>query len=72
MPKHSPSTLIADYVLEQIEHEPISKRIELTLALAAQSPTNAEKHALLVIVHDLRAIERKHRQLVLDFKRRAL
>ena len=66
------SNVLTEFVLDRMEHEPIGKRIELLRSLAiythATPSQRAEFHAL---ADELEQIERKHRQLVLDFKRRA-
>lgn len=63
-----PLTLIAEYTLAHMDHEPVSRRIELTLALAELSPTAADKAALLNHANALREIETAHQQLVLNFR----
>jgi hypothetical protein len=62
------ATLVADFTLAHMEHEPVRRRIELTLALAELAPTPEEKAALLHHAHALRDIEAAHQQLVLNFR----
>ena len=69
---NEPTTILADYVLANLDREPVARRIKLTRALAALSPTSAERRELLAIADALRAVERRQRLLRLDFKRRAL
>lgn len=64
---------ITGFVLDRMEAEPIAKRIELLRSLAILD-TNAapkEREHFHALADELEQIERKHRQLVLDFKRRA-
>lgn len=66
------ANVLTEFVLARMEHEPIAKRIELLRSLAiymhATPSQCAEFHAM---ADELEQIEQKHRQMVLDFKRRA-
>lgn len=66
-----PATVIRDYVLGAIEREPIHTRIELLRALAAVTATGPESRSLCEMADALAAVQSRHEQLVLDFKRRA-
>ena len=64
---------ITGFVLDRMEAEPIAKRIELLRSLAIID-TNAapkEREHFHAMADELEIIQRKHRQLVLDFQRRA-
>jgi hypothetical protein len=64
--------LLTDYVLEHCVQEPLTLRLSLYRALAADLPANAPEFAQLTAMADeLEGIEARHQQLVLDFKRRA-
>ncbi len=63
----NPATRIAEYVLQNLAHEPIAKRIALKRDLAAIAPTNKSRRDLLALAKDLEAIERRHKQLLIDF-----
>lgn len=67
----SPSTLLTRFVLEKMDAESIRTRITLVRALAQVAPSDAERNALNNHADELEAIERSHRQLVLDFNRRS-
>ena len=71
MPNQSTSVLF-DFVLEKAAEETASRRVQLYRALASVIGHEKEAITLITLADDLEAIERKHRQLVLDFKRRAL
>lgn len=68
MPK--PATILAEFVLEKLPQEPAARRVELTRALAAVSSPR-ERADLLMIAALLEDVEKNHRQLVLNFKRRS-
>lgn len=69
MPK--PSAIITDFVLSRLEGETVKKRIKILTALSALTPSKTDRAEIQANVAGLRAIETRHRQLVLDFKRRA-
>lgn len=61
--------LITDYVLEHSAKEPLSLRMSLYRAIAADLPADApEFHQLTDMADELEAIERRHQQLLLNFK----
>lgn len=62
-----PSTVLTGYILERLPSEPIARRIELTRALALISPTR-EQVELNKMADELENIERRHQQLLLNFK----
>lgn len=64
-------SVISAFVMDKLDGEPIARRIQLKRALAEIVPTPKQRAALLKMADDLEAIERRHRQLVLDFQRRA-
>lgn len=64
--------LLIDYVLEKCVHEPLPVRLQLYRALAADLPEDSAEFAQLTgMADELEAVEQKHQQLALDFKRRA-
>ena len=64
--------LLIDYVLEQCVRETLPVRLQLYRALAADLPEDSEEFRQLTgMADELEAIEEKHQQLALDFKRRA-
>ncbi|MBL9187904.1 MAG: hypothetical protein JNK23_10520 [Opitutaceae bacterium] len=66
-----PASRIAAFVIERLEGASVAQRITTLTDLAALAATNNDRRALLALVDDLKGIERKHRQLVLDFNRRS-
>lgn len=68
MPK--PTTVITDFVLEKLSHEPVQRRIIITRALAEVSANAQERANLQSLANLLEDVERNHQQLVLDFKKR--
>jgi hypothetical protein len=71
MPKQ-PTSILFDFVLEKAADETAARRVRLYRALASVIGNESDAVTLVTLADDLEAIERKHRQLVLDFKRRAL
>ncbi len=63
--------LLTDFVLEQIEAQPLPRRIELLHALGAETQHAGLKAACHAEADALEQIEARHRQLRLDFQRRA-
>lgn len=62
---------LSEFVLDQLETQPVSKRIALYHDLAQVAANPKEAARFVQIADELAAIERSHAQLVLDFKRRA-
>lgn len=64
--------LLTEFVLEKAAAEALPLRMQLYRALAAELPeTTPEFQQLTALADDIEAIEEKHLQLVLDFKRNA-
>jgi len=57
--------------MERLEGETIARRILLNRALSALTVDIQEQKSLNQMADELEAIQRKHQQLLLDFKRRA-
>jgi hypothetical protein len=53
-----------------MQSEPIDTRIELARALAAMSADKTQAALLNQMADELEAVQRRHKQLVLDFRRR--
>ena len=68
---HKPAAIIAEFVMERLEGETIARRILLNRALSALTVDIQEQKSLNQMADELEAIQRKHQQLLLDFKRRA-
>ncbi len=66
-----PEQLLTDFVLEQIETQPVPRRIELLRALAHETKWPALKTACNAEADVLEQAQVMHRQLRLDFQRRA-
>ncbi len=66
-----PLATITEFVLAKLDGEPIKRRIEIKRALAAVMPTAKQAKELDAMADELEQIEARHRQLVLDFQRRA-
>ena len=66
-----PLSRIVDFVLAQSESQPLAVRIGLYRDLAAIAGTARQANNLLALADELEAVEAKHQQLVLDFKRRS-
>lgn len=62
---------IVDFAFEQAAAQPAVRRIQLYRDLAAIASTAHESRALLALADELQAIEQRHEQLRLDFKRRS-
>jgi hypothetical protein len=63
--------LLQEFILEKIEGESLGRRIVLKRALAHETTDKTLALRLNALADDLEQIEARHRQLVLDFKRRA-
>ena len=61
---------VSEFVLDQLEHQPVAKRVEIYRDLAQLAANPKEAARFMQLATDLDAIDRSHRQLVLDFKRR--
>ena len=66
-----PAEFITAFVLEQIEAQPIERRILLYRALAFESSDKSLAEDCRAIAEKLESTQRAHRQLVLNFTRRA-
>ncbi len=66
-----PASRIAAFVMERLEGSTLAQRIQMLDDLAALAATNQDRRTLQSLVEELKGIERKHRQLVLDFHRRS-
>ena len=64
--------LLDAFVLEQIASQPLAQRALLYRGFAAEATSKEIKSAAHALADECEAIERRHDQLVLDFKRRAL
>ena len=62
---------LVTYLLTQIENEPLEKRVRLYRLFVLEISDRALQASVRALADELEQIERKHRQLVLDFKRRA-
>ncbi|MBI5770810.1 MAG: hypothetical protein HZA93_23740 [Verrucomicrobia bacterium] len=67
-----PATRIASFVLENLDGQPRDVRLTLLRDLIAVSPPSAQRRDLEALAAAEVEIGRRERQLVLDFKRRAL
>lgn len=68
---HRPVQILNEFVLERVAEVPLHRRITILRALAALLPAKSTKsRALLAMADELQAIEERHQQLLLDFKRR--
>lgn len=68
----NPITQLSIFVLDRIDNEPLAKRAALYQALATITGDETEAIRLNALAADCLAIEKKHLQLALDFKRAAL
>jgi hypothetical protein len=68
----TPRQLLNSFVLEQAQSQPIELRKLIYLALAAESQSKEFKAQCNGLAEHLSEIERKHQQLLLDFKRGAI
>ena len=64
------SSVLAEFVMERLPEEPMAKRIQLTRALAVLTSDRDEQHALTVMADELEDIQRRHHQLLLNFRLR--
>ena len=67
----SPGTRITEFVLASLENETVPRRIAVLSDLAEIAASSSDRKTLHAMIAALQEIERQHRQLVLDFKRRA-
>lgn len=65
------TAFLTAYFLEKVGGEPIQRRILLLRALAADTHDPVTGRSCAKEADELEQIEAKHRQLVLDFQRRA-
>lgn len=63
--------LLVEFVLEKIEGEPMARRIGLLHGLGCMTAGHQISMTFHTMADELEQIEEKHRQLVLDFKRKA-
>lgn len=64
-------TLLTSFVLEHSINAPLTLRMQLYRALAAELPESAIEFAhLTALADELEAIEARHDQLLLNFRRR--
>lgn len=65
--------VVTGFVLDRMEHESIAKRIELLRSLAIIDTTASpkEREHFHALADELEQFELNHRQMVLNFKRRA-
>lgn len=63
-----PATVLADFVLERIDAEPLGRRVTITRALAAVTVNQAQRAELLAMANELEAIQHRHNQLLLNFR----
>ncbi len=68
----SPTLELYAFVIDRLDAEPLAKRARLKRALAGIVGDVKLARELERMASDLEVIDRAHRQLVLDFKRRAL
>ncbi|MBI3885903.1 MAG: hypothetical protein HY302_09280 [Opitutae bacterium] len=67
----TPFDRISAFILEHSAELPLSKRAGLYRDMADLTTDEARADTLTALADDLAAIEQRHDQLVLDFKRRA-
>lgn len=67
----SPAKIICEFATAHLHEVSIEQRIKLTRALASLAPTNKQSRALARMADELEEIERRHQQLLLNFRRRA-
>jgi neutral trehalase len=67
-----PAHEILEFVLEKAAAEKPARRAELYRALAAVAPSEHDVRRLTELAAEIEAIETKHNQLLLDFKRACL
>lgn len=60
-----------EFVLAKLDSEPVGARCKLMRSLSLIIGDEMVSNQLNALADELEQIERKHRQLVLDFKRRA-
>lgn len=68
---HKPSSVITAFVLDRLADETVAVRAGLYRALAAISANQSERKSFTALADECDKITRAHRQLTLDFKRRA-
>ncbi|MBM3851601.1 MAG: hypothetical protein FJ399_00435 [Verrucomicrobia bacterium] len=66
------ATRIAEFVIEKAADEPMMTRAQLYRDLASLVVDENTARALIALSVELEQIERRHEQLVLDFKKAAL
>ena len=71
MSPSNPSLLIYEFVLERVSDEPLERRAQIYRALATVIGREDLAAQLIAHANSLDEIERRHAQLVLDFKRGA-
>lgn len=66
------ATRVTAFVLDRLSSEPVATRVTILRDLANISPLPDEAKRIRTLADELEDAERRHRQLVLDFKRAAL
>lgn len=64
----NPGAIISGFVLDHLAEQPLARRITLTRALAELAPTNHERRQLIAMADDLETVERRHQQLLFNFR----
>lgn len=63
-------TTLIDFILARIAEQPVPERIALYRALAAETDDAQVAKCCRSLADELEAIDRRHLQLALDYKRR--
>lgn len=71
-PENTPSQVIHDFIFENAAHEPVQKRILLYRSLAMEIKDEEIAEQLHVLAEDLEAAEKRHNQLLFNFRARNL
>ena len=71
MKKPTPNQIVGEFALEHSGALDLKKRAKLYRALAEMIGDEKDAARFIAMAKEFDAVRRKHRQLVLDFKRRA-
>lgn len=71
-PEAAPADFLAAFILDQLASQPLGRRVILYRCLASETKRKSLRDECLKLADELESIERRHRQLTLNFERATL